>query len=242
MLNIVIPMAGIGSRFVKCGYKKPKPFIDINGSPMISHVLENLKYPDARYILIARNEHIDSEPEIVQAIKNEYNAIFLGVDKVTEGTACTVLFARELINNKNSLVIANSDQIIDGNFKEFVDDCCNRNLDGSILTFIDNKLNPKWSFAKINEEKMVIQVKEKKAISKYATVGIYMFRKGSDFVNGAIDMIINNDRVNNEFYTCPVYNYLISKNMNIGIFNIDFEQMHGIGTPADLNKYLNEVG
>jgi len=242
VINVVIPMAGLGSRFLNEGYKKPKPFIDILGKPMISHVLDNLKYPNARYILIARNEHLMSEPEIVKDIEKKYNSIFLGIDKVTEGTACTVLFARELINNKNPLVIANSDQIIDGNFREFVDDCSYRNLDGSILTFIDNELNPKWSFAKINEEKMVIQVKEKKAISKYATVGIYMFKKGADFVNGAIDMIINNDRVNNEFYTCPVYNYLISKNMKIGIFNIDFEQMHGIGTPADLNKYLNEVG
>jgi dTDP-glucose pyrophosphorylase len=242
VINIVIPMAGLGSRFLNDGYKKPKPFIDVLGKPMISHVLENLKYPNARYILIARNEHLVSEPEIVQNIEKKYDSIFLGIDKLTEGTACTVLFAREIINNKTPLIIANSDQIIDVSFKKFVDDSLKRNLDGSIITFIDNKLDPKWSFAKINKEKMVTKVKEKETISKYATVGIYMFNKGNDFVNGAIDMIINNDRVNNEFYTCPVYNYLITKNKRIGIFNIDFKQMHGIGTPADLKRYLNFLG
>ena len=239
VINVVIPMAGLGSRFLNDGYKKPKPFIDILGKPMISHVLDNLKYPNARYILIARNEHLVSESEIVKDLEKKYNSIFLGIDKVTEGTACTVLFAREIINKKTPLVIANSDQIIDSSFKKFVDDSLKRDLDGSILTFIDNKLDPKWSFAKINNEKMVTQVKEKEAISKFATVGIYMFNKGSDFVDGAIDMIINNDRVNNEFYTCPVYNFLIKKNKKIGIFNIDFEQMHGIGTPKDLKNYLN---
>ena len=163
VINVVIPMAGLGSRFLNDGYKKPKPFIDILGKPMISHVLDNLKYPNARYILIARNEHLVSESEIVKDLEKKYNSIFLGIDKVTEGTACTVLFAREIINKKTPLVIANSDQIIDSSFKKFVDDSLKRDLDGSILTFIDNKLDPKWSFAKINNEKMVTQVKVKRS-------------------------------------------------------------------------------
>lgn len=65
-----------------------------------------------------------------------------------------------------------------------------------------------------------------------------MFSRGEDFVNGAIDMIIENDRVNNEFYTCPVYNYIIKENKRIGIYDINAEAMHGIGTPEDLNNYL----
>jgi len=241
MINIVIPMAGLGTRFSESGYIKPKPFLDVKGTPMIVRVLDNLKYPDARYILIARKEHIEAESKIVEFIKKKYNAIFIAIDNTTEGTACTVLFARKLINNKVPLIIANCDQIISASFKEYVDDSINRNLSGSILTFIDETLNPKWSFARINELKMVVEVKEKKAISKYATVGIYMFNEGLDFVNGAIDMFISNDRVNNEFYTCPIYNYLILENKKIGIFNIDSKKMHGIGTPNDLNKYLETL-
>ena len=239
VINIVIPMAGLGSRFNKDKYKKPKPFIDVNGVPMIMRVLENLAYPSARYILIARKEHIQEELETVELIKRNYNTIIITIDEMTEGTACTALFARELINNNTPLIIANSDQIIDIRFKDFVDDSLNRNLDGSILTFIDRERDPKWSFVRLNKEQIVLEVKEKKAISMYATVGIYMFNEGRVFVDGAIDMIIANDRVNNEFYTCPVYNYIISSDKKIGVFNIDPKLMHGIGTPDDLHKYLS---
>lgn len=232
-------MAGEGSRFVQAGYEKPKPFIDVNGKPMIVRVMENLKYPDARYILIARKDHLQKEAELVKEIEQNYNARFIGIDKLTEGTACTVLFARELINNDTPLLIANSDQIVDIEVSTYINDCFNRSLDGSILTFTDHELNPKWSFAKIDADELVTEVQEKKAISEFATVGIYLFNTGSCFVDAAIDMIINNDRVNNEFYTCPVYNYAIKNNARIGIFNIDFNQMHGLGTPADLEKFIS---
>jgi NDP-sugar pyrophosphorylase family protein len=238
MINIVIPMAGQGSRFAKAGYEKPKPFIDVDGKPMIVRVLENLSYPDARYILIARKEHMDKEKELVKQIEDEFNAIFIPIDKLTEGTACTVLYARKYINNDEPLLIANSDQIVDMDIADFIDDCSQRGLDGSILTFIDEHRDPKWSFAKIDENNLVTEVKEKVVISKYATVGIYLYSKGRDFVDATIDMIIENERVNGEFYTCPTYNYAINDGAKIGIYNIDFTQMHGIGTPDDLNIYL----
>jgi UDP-N-acetylglucosamine diphosphorylase / glucose-1-phosphate thymidylyltransferase / UDP-N-acetylgalactosamine diphosphorylase / glucosamine-1-phosphate N-acetyltransferase / galactosamine-1-phosphate N-acetyltransferase len=238
MINIVIPMAGLGSRFVLAGYEKPKPFIDVKGKSMIERVLENLDHPNAKFILIARQEHIDKEFELVEKIKNKYNVIFISIDKVTEGAACTILYAREFINNETPLVLANSDQIIDIKLKDFIDDCKTRNLDGSIITFEDKFKDTKWSFAKIDNYGLVEMVKEKEAISKNATVGIYFFKHGRDFVDAAIDMIIEGDRSNNEFYTCPTYNYLIRSGKKIGIFNIDFQDMHGIGTPADLEKYL----
>lgn len=241
MINIVIPMAGMGSRFAKARYEKTKPFIDVDGKPMIVRVLENLTYPDARYILIARKEHMDKEKDLVTQIEKEFNAIFIPIDKLTEGTVCTVLYTRKYINNNNPLLIANSDQIVDMNIADFIDDCKKRNLDGSILTFIDECKDPKWSFAKLGMNNLVTEVKEKVAISEFATVGIYLYSKGKDFVNSSIDMIIENDRVNNEFYTCPTYNYAIKEGLSIGIYNIALEQMHGIGTPEDLNTYLKKL-
>lgn len=241
MINIVIPMAGEGSRFAAAGYDKPKPFIDVAGKPMIARVLENLNYPDARYILIARNSHLDREPRFVQMIENQYKAIFVPIEKLTEGTACTVLHARKYINNETPLLIANSDQIVDMDVADYINDCFDKKLDGSILTFIDKHRDPKWSYARVDDHGIVKEVKEKVAISEYATVGIYLYMKGSDFVDAAIDMIANNDRVKNEFYTCPTYNYLIQENKKIGIYNIDFEQMHGLGTPEDLNTYLTRI-
>ena len=237
-INIVIPMAGRGSRFSNAGYIKPKPFIDINGSPMILHVLNNLKYENARFILIVRSEHVEKEKETIKQIEENHPVLFHPIDIITEGAACTVLHARKFINDSNPLIIANSDQFISANFSDYVNDCLDRNLDGSIMTFIDTERNPKWSFAKVDSDGFVSEVKEKTPISDVATVGIYMFKNGRSFVDFGIDMIVNNDRVNNEFYVCPIYNYLIQNGKKIGIFNIKLSQMHGLGTPEDLNAFL----
>ena len=238
MINIVIPMAGQGSRFIEAGYKNPKPFIDVFGKPMIIRVLENLVHPGVKFYLIAHEEHISKESTIVRDIKNKFNVEFIFIKKNTEGAVCTVLFARKFINNSVPLLIANSDQIIDINIEDFVNDCKQRKLGGSILTFVDKQKNPKWSFAKVDNNKLVTEVKEKLAISKYATVGIYLYSKGKDFVDASINMLIENERVNGEFYTCPVYNWAIKEGISIGIYNIDFNKMHGIGTPKDLNFYI----
>lgn len=237
-INIVIPMAGAGSRFVEAGYKDPKPFIDVDGKTMIERVLENLQYPGARYILIIRKEHLEQRLDLAGKIQKQNNVIFVTVDKLTEGAVCTVLKARKLINNDVPLMIANSDQIVDVDIAKFIDECKSKALDGSIMTFIDKERNPKWSFAKVDENNLVTQVKEKQLISNIATVGIYLFSRGQYFVDSAIDMIVENDRVNNEFYVCPVYNYAIAVGKKIGIHNIGFNQMHGMGTPKDLKIYL----
>lgn len=237
-MNIVIPMAGLGSRFAKVGYTSPKPFIDVAGAPMISRVIENLYYPGANYFLIGRQEHNHYAQKIVDQFKEKCSVTFIGINKLTEGTACTVLFAREYINNESPLLIANSDQLVDTSIQHYIDKCLTSGLDGSILTFTDPELNPKWSFAKIDDQGFVLEVKEKQAISQFATVGIYLFTKGKEFVDAAIDMIINNDRVNNEFYTCPVYNYLIKEGKRIIIHNIEYRKMHGLGVPEDLTNYI----
>lgn len=240
-MNIVIPMAGAGSRFVKAGYKTPKPFIDVAGQAMVVRVMENLCYPQAKFILIARKEHLAAEVETVAFIEKAYNAKFIAIDKQTEGTACTILYAKELIDNEKPLLIANSDQLVDFTIKDFIEDCFQRSLDGSILTFTDKEKNPKWSFARTDIEGLVTEVMEKVVISDSATVGIYLYARGRDFVNYAVRMIIENDRVNNEFYTCPTYNYAIKDNKKIGIYNINFEQMHGLGTPEDLEAFLKKI-
>lgn len=239
-INILIPAAGAGSRFSKEGYTKPKPFIDVAGVPMIVRVLENLKVEGAHYIIVMQKSHLEIESQICKEIASKYNVSFVSVDSLTEGTACSVLHARSLINNEIPLLIANSDQIVDMDINDFLSDCKNRKLDGSILCFKDKELNPKWSFVRLENE-LVQEVREKEVISPFATVGIYLFSKGRLFVDGAIDMIARNDRVNNEFYTAPSYNYIIKNGGKIGMYLIDFEAMHGIGTPEDLKRYMQNL-
>lgn len=240
-VNILIPMAGEGSRFAQAGYADPKPFIDVQGMPMIERVMDNVNMPGARFILVARRAHVKNYGPIMDRLNAKYTIDWVFLDHLTEGTACTVLSAFKKINNEEPLLIANSDQIVDLSMEDFLNDCYERRSDGSILCFQDQEKNPKWSFAKQNEDGWVTEVKEKVAISDLATVGIYFFGKGREFCEGAIEMIVQNDRVNGEFYTCPVYNYLIHNNKKIVTYTIDQQAMHGIGTPEDLNVYLQHI-
>ncbi|MEN8721592.1 MAG: glycosyltransferase family 2 protein [Alphaproteobacteria bacterium] len=238
-INVVIPAAGTGSRFQDNGWKKPKPFIDVNGQMMLSRVMENLTvrgFHAAQHLLL-RREHLNNFPSEASELQNACAKIHV-VDRLTEGTACTLLLARKDIDNDKMLMVANSDQLVNIDMTAFVDDCIERDLDGSILVFRDEARDPKWSFAKLAADGLVEAVAEKTPISDCATVGIYLFRRGSEFVNAAIDMIANNDRVNNEFYTCPVYNYMIDNGCKIGVYEIPYETMNGLGTPDDLTTYL----
>ena len=240
-LNIVVPMAGLGSRFSKAGYCVPKPFLDIFGKSMIQCVVENLDVSRARYILLARGEHLFTYKSQIESAMGKRLHSVVPIERLTEGAACTVLHARGLIDNDTPLLIANSDQIVDINIGDYVHDMVARKLDGSILVFKDEKLDPKWSFAKLGADGLVSEVQEKKPISDFATVGIYLFSKGSHFVDAAIDMIARNDRVNNEFYVCPVYNYLIRAGFKIGVYEIKESQMHGTGTPEDFERYKKMI-
>ncbi|MBN9344327.1 MAG: glycosyltransferase family 2 protein [Holosporales bacterium] len=238
-INVVIPMAGKGSRFYEKGYKIPKPFIDVHGKMMIERVLDNLQLPTAKYFLIALQEHIENYKQYFNKINVNYDSEIIPIYKTTDGPACTVLATHRQINNEIPLLIANSDQVVDIKISDYIDDCFKRNLDGSIMTF--KATDPKWSFAKINQKRLVTEVKEKVPISNNATVGIYFFKEGKYFFNGAIDMIAAADKTNNEYYVCPIYNYIIRQGGNIGIFEIDPGKMHGTGTPEDLEEYLFKI-
>lgn len=237
-VRVVIPAAGEGSRFRKAGYDKPKPFIDVLGRPMINHVIDNVAPSNASVHLLLREDHISSENAVVSTLQGQGHIVH-SVEKLTEGTACTLLLARNAYDDEKPMLVANSDQYVDFSIDSYVRDCIDRNLDGSILVFRDPTRNPKWSFARVDADGLVLEVAEKKPISDLATVGIYLFRRGSDFVRGAIDMIARNDRVNNEFYTCPVYNYLIERGLRIGVFEVPASAMHGLGTPEDLTTYIS---
>lgn len=240
-VNIVVPAAGEGSRFAREGWGAPKPFIDVLGKPMICHVLENVALPGARFIVLARSEQVDSYSAANAALAF-HDATVVPVRALTEGTACTVLLAREHIDNDCPLLIANSDQLVDFDCAAFVKDSDDRDLDGSILVFRDIARDPKWSFAAVDAQGLVTKTVEKVAISDLATVGIYYFRRGDEFVSAAIDMIASNDRSNNEFYTCPIYNYMISSGKRIGVYEVASDSMSGLGTPADLTAYIEKLG
>ena len=235
-MNVLIPMAGAGSRFEQAGYTFPKPLIEVNGKPMIQVVVENLNI-DAKHIFIVQKSHYEKYnlKYLLNLITNN-NCEIVQVDGITEGAACTTLLAKELIDNDEPLVMANSDEFLESDSNEFMYSMVADDVDGGIVSF--EATHPKWSFAKLGEDGFVTEVAEKKPISNIATVGVYYWRKGSDYVKYAEQMIEKDIRTNNEFYVCPVYNESIEDEKKIKIFPI--EKMWGLGTPEDLERYIND--
>ncbi|AJY45241.1 glycosyltransferase family 2 protein [Martelella endophytica] len=238
MLNIVVPMAGRGSRFADAGYTDPKPLIDVHGKPMIQVVVENLT-PEVphRFIFICQNAHIRDYglKEKLSALASDVEII--GIDHVTEGQASTVLLAEGLIDNDDPVMTANSDQYIDADINDYLAFMERGGYDGLIMTMKAD--DPKWSFVR-EEDGRIVETAEKRVISNDAAVGLFNFRKGSDLVRAAKQMIADDIRVNGEFYICPVYNQLIAEGRRIGHYSIgrEYDGMYGLGIPYDLEFFL----
>ena len=242
MLNIIVPMAGRGSRFAQAGYTDPKPFIDVKGKRMIERVIDNLT-PDRphRFIFIAQREHLEeySGYEILKKATND-NCVIIPIDEVTEGAACTVLLAKDYINNSNPLMMANSDQFIDYNINAYLEvvDELSETYEGVIMTM--ERTESKWSFVVRNRFNKVIKVVEKQPVSSEATVGVYNWNQGSEFVRAAEMMIALNIRHRGEFYVAPTFNQLIKDGGYVECIDIGKDNMHGLGTPEDLELFLKK--
>ena len=234
--NIVVPMAGRGSRFTEQGYTDSKPFIDVNGKPMIQRVIENLNIEfDSNYefTLICLQEDFDKyDFKIFDDIigHTEYKVICL--EDVTEGAAQTLLEAKDIIDNDTPMLSFNTDQMVEYDknmWKSF------EQFDGGIPCFWGN--SDDWSYARCSQDGYVEEVAEKKVISNDATAGYYYWSKGSDYVKYARQMIEENSRTNNEFYVAPVYNWAIKDGKKIAIYMVD--KIYELGTPEYLEEYLN---
>lgn len=233
-LNVLIPMSGAGSRFVNAGFTFPKPLISIDEKPMIQLVVENLNVR-ANFIFIVRRDHYETYnlESMLKIIAPGCKIII--TDQVTEGACCSTLLAAEYIDNEAPLLIANSDQYIEWESGAFFHAMNSPNIDGGILTF--ESTHPKWSYIRLDEHGNVNMLREKEVISNQATVGIYYWTHGRDYVRYAKQMIDKNIRVNNEFYVAPVYNEGIADGMKFKAYAVD--KMWGLGTPEDLQHFLN---
>jgi HAD superfamily hydrolase (TIGR01509 family) len=246
--HVVIPMAGEGSRFREAGFTIPKPFIPVGGKPMIQWVIENmiprnipLEHYKLKFHLIVRSSHVTGNilDKLFWDTPPNVSYTYHTTDGLTEGAACSVLLAEKEINTTDTLLIINSDQYLEWNPDVFYKCLLNPEYDGNILTFYQaNPYDLKWSYAKVNKEGLVTEVQEKKWISPYATVGLYGWRKGKDFVTYAKKMIEKNIRVKNEFYVCPVYNEAIEDGQSVRVKLCS--GMWGLGVPEDLELFRKD--
>lgn len=233
-MRALIPMAGEGSRFAEKGYSFPKPLIDVNGKPMIQVVIETLPECD-EYIFLCRAEQVE-QYQLVQML-NEITrdrAKVVVVDALTEGAACTALLAKDHINDGTPLLIANSDQYVEYDRRNF--DVLRNFADADGIIFAFNACHPKWSFARTDERQQIFEVAEKRPISNVATCGLYYWRRGHQFVESSERMIEKDVRTNGEFYIAPAFNELIRDGGRVLPFFVD--RMAGLGTPEDLDAFL----
>jgi dTDP-glucose pyrophosphorylase len=233
-MNIVIPMAGLGTRFSNAGYTTPKPLIDIEGKPMIQQAVETLGF-EGRYIFIIQRDEL-----IKKSISNLIpNSEIIEIDYTTEGPASSALLAKEFINNDNELIIANCDQIMWWDADAVIKQIRAMQYDGVIVTY--HETTPKNSYAKINRKGRVTKLAEKQVISNISLNGIHYWKTGKFFIESVEKMIEKNIRFNNEFYVAPTYNQMIENGQLVGIYHIPNEVHNAVGTPEDLNLYFNKI-
>lgn len=237
-MKVVIPIAGRGSRFTQVGILTPKPLIEVLGIPMVKRAVGSIPFVRSQdLIFIARRDH-EAEFGLTKQLNQLFGAdiTVLFVDQVTQGAACTVLIAKDLINNDQSLLIMDSDHYFKTDLQHRLTHL-SPDTDGLILVFKIEANDPKWSFCKVDEQGYVTQVAEKVQISNLANVGCYYFSKGSDYVWAAESMINKQLLINNEYYVAPVYTQLIEAGKKIEIQVVD--EMWEMGNPQDL-KYFEE--
>jgi len=234
-VNIVIPMAGRGQRFVDAGYTTPKPLLKIDGELILAKIIETVRMPGGRFIFIVRQDHCDAFQldEVLRGI--EPDATIVKLNELTEGAICTVLTAKEHFNDEHPVIIKDCDQIVNWQPRHFLEFVRRRKADGAIVNVHTD--SPNYSYSRVNHKGEIIETAEKSVISNYGSVGIYYFGKGSDLIKYAERMIAANIRVNNEFYTAPVYNQFIQAGKRI--LHYPVAEIFQLGTPEDLAEHAD---
>jgi NDP-sugar pyrophosphorylase family protein len=230
-MKIIIPMAGNGNRFAQQGYRDPKPFINVNGKPMIRQVVDHLGLQSYEHIFLCRTSHLENYS--MSTIFYDIKFQIVKIDTLTEGAAISVSMAKNYIDPDEDILIVNSDQLLHYNLND-INAVRNSDVDGCIWCFKGTGTN--WSYARLNEHNNVVEVAEKRQISEYATGGMYYWRSMRTFLESTRRMVAANDRTNNEFYVAPVYNY-INSDSKVIIKMLD--KVEQLGTPGELSLYLN---
>jgi NDP-sugar pyrophosphorylase family protein len=233
---IVMPMAGRGSRFSGSGIIRPKPLIEVAGKPMFLHAfasLEGLEYSSLIFIVLAEHEEQYGIQSLIATHFDE-RAICITIPRVTEGQLCTVMEAQEFLSSEESVIIAASDTYTKSNLKE---DLSFLPEDAAGLISVADLSGEQWSFARTDENGLVIEVAEKKRISDHASTGIYYFSSGLDLINFGQNLIESGERTRGEFYIIPVFQKMINTGKKIYISKAS--EMWDMGTPESKLNYEN---
>ena len=240
-IQLVIPMAGLGSRFSQAGYEVPKPLIEIHGIPMYQVVVNNLMHESVASLTILCPRKWGLSREIVgNNTTREVPINIVEVDELTEGPASTVWLAKPHLNLDLPVVVANSDQYIDADLSGFYDRVSRPGSASVILCMEDS--DKKWSYVRQSSEGLVEEVREKQVISNLATVGIYGFSSANVMLEAFQEMFSAKDSTLGEYYVAPSYNYVIKQGHPVSVVNLGpvGTVMHGLGIPVDFESFLEK--
>lgn len=234
MINVLIPSMG-KSMFFKDSYF-PKPMIEIDGQTMLEKVVENFRALNGCHFVFVFEKKDCGEFHLDEAarILTEPDSDIVILDNATSGALCTCLMAVESINNDNALMIVNSDQIIDVDYNRVIASFCEQEADAGVITF-DN-VHPRWSYAKILDGS-VVEVAEKRPISKHAIAGFYYFKHGCDYVEAAKRVILKQNQVEGKYYNSATLNEIILMGKKVGFYEITRERYHSFYSPDKIKEY-----
>jgi dTDP-glucose pyrophosphorylase len=239
-MNIVIPMAGKSSRFFEAGFTVPKYLLPLSkkqtGITMIEGAVDSL-HMKGQLIFIVQREH--TMFRIDTFLKEKYpDSIVLYLERYTGGCVESVYeAAKAYIDNDSPLVISNCDQYLEWDSTEFLHVCNQPNVDGCVLTYFADTV--KNSYCTVDDSGRCTFFREKEVISPHSLVGVHYWKRGSDFVASAKDMIENNVRDAGEYYVSTSYNYLVKQGKFITICPLrDGEIYHTIGVPETYYNFL----
>ncbi len=239
MTNVLIPSMG-KSLFFKDSYF-PKQMIEVGGKTILEHVVENFKTLDD-YHFIFVFEHKDcAEFHLDESVKilTDNDADVLVLENQTAGALCTSLMATPWINNSEQLIIANCDQILDVNYQEVIKTFEEKSCGAGAITF--DSVHPRWSYVKIDDEDNVVEVAEKRPLSKHAIAGFYYFDQGKKFIEAAERVILKDNNINGMYYISSSLNEMILKGEKVGYFEISRDKYHSFYSPEKLKEYEGRI-
>lgn len=239
-LTILVPMAGLGSRFANAGWNIPKPFIPVRNQMMVEWVLSGLTVNPSNLVLVMRESFKTEHMDCVDKLLAHFPASVEYTRKTTQGAACTALAARNRIDD-NPLVIVDSDTYLRPPvFQNFIEDALERQLEVSILTMAGD--NPAFSYVKTDPVGRIQDMAEKKVISNNAVCGTYFFSTPKIFIDSILDLLIYGDTTKNEYYMSQVcINAIINFNALGGIFKANNSDIICMGTPSQLEDAIHII-
>lgn len=239
-MRTILLAAGGSEAYADAGYYYPKNLIEVNGDPLLQHVITSLGgcAEQGRLIaMIRREEDVRFHTGRVVTLV-EPTATVLTVEQ-TSGAACTALLAIEHIEPDEPLLLVNGDQLLREDLEGIVDGFARRGLDGGVVVFAG--VHPRWSYVRVDREgdpdALVIEASEKRPISRLATAGIYWFARGSDFIDCAKSMIGKDAHVGGAFFVCPTLNEMVLRGRRVGIHTVTRDTYMSLHEPQGLTVY-----